>query len=109
MPGSSSSRATAKSSRAGAGKGRRRGEFDTPHALAMDSQGRLFVADRNNNRIQIFDQDGNFIMQWTQFSRPSGLFIDANDVPYVADSESDSTTKNHDAARCTFRCCSNPS
>ena len=77
-------------------KGTAPGEFDTPHALAMDSQGRLFVADRNNNRIQIFDQDGNFIMQWTQFSRPSGLFIDASDVLYVADSESESATKNHD-------------
>jgi sugar lactone lactonase YvrE len=77
-------------------KGTAPGEFDTPHALAMDSQGRLFVADRNNNRIQIFDQDGNFIAQWTQFSRPSGLFIDAGDVIYVSDSESESATRNHD-------------
>ena len=90
-------------------KGTAPGEFDTPHALAMDSQGRLFVADRNNNRIQIFDQDGNFITQWAQFSRPSGPYIDANDILYVADSESESATKNHDATRCTFRCCSNPS
>ena len=52
------------------------GEFDQPHALAMDSKGRLFVGDRSNNRIQIFDQDGNYIAEWTQFSRPSGLFID---------------------------------
>lgn len=66
------------------------GEFDTPHGLAFDSQGRLFVADRNNNRIQIFDQEGNFIEQWTQFSRPSGIFIDAKDNIYVADSESNS-------------------
>jgi DNA-binding beta-propeller fold protein YncE len=77
-------------------KGTGPGEFDTPHALAMDSRGRLFVGDRNNNRIQIFDQDGNFIDQWTQFSRPSGLYIDQNDVLYVADSESESATKNHD-------------
>jgi DNA-binding beta-propeller fold protein YncE len=77
-------------------KGMGPGEFDTPHALAMDSRGRLFVGDRNNNRIQIFDQDGNFIDQWTQFSRPSGLYIDKNDVLYVADSESESATKNHD-------------
>ena len=77
-------------------KGTAPGEFDTPHALAMDSRGRLFVGDRNNNRIQIFDQDGNFIDQWTQFSRPSGLYIDKNDVLYVADSESESATKNHD-------------
>lgn len=77
-------------------KGSAPGEFDTPHALAMDSRGRLFVADRNNNRIQIFDQDGNFLDQWTQFSRPSGIFIDKNDVLYVADSESESATKTHD-------------
>ena len=70
-------------------KGSGPGEIDTPHALAMDSRGRLFVGDRNNNRIQIFDQDGNLLDQWTQFSRPSGLFIDRNDVIYVADSESE--------------------
>ena len=64
------------------------GDFDTPHALAFDSKGRLFVGDRANNRIQIFDQDGKFLDQWTQFSRPSGLYIDKNDVLYVADSES---------------------
>jgi sugar lactone lactonase YvrE len=70
-------------------KGSAPGEFDTPHTMAMDSQGRLFVGDRNNNRIQIFDQDGKFIDQWKQFSRPSGVFIDKNDVIYVADSESE--------------------
>jgi sugar lactone lactonase YvrE len=69
-------------------KGSGPGEFDTPHALAFDSKGRLFVGDRGNNRIQIFDQDGKFLEQWTQFGRPSGLFIDKNDALYVADSES---------------------
>jgi sugar lactone lactonase YvrE len=71
------------------------GEFDQPHALAMDSRGRLFVGDRNNNRIQIFDQDGKFLDQWKQFSRPSGIYIDKNDTIYVADSESDSVARNH--------------
>ncbi len=66
------------------------GEFRDPHALAMDSQGRLFVGDRANSRIQIFDQDGTFLEQWTQFGRPSGIFIDINDTIYVADSESNS-------------------
>ena len=66
------------------------GEFKGPHALAFDSQGRLFVADRTNNRLQIFDQDGNFIAEWKQFGRPSGVFIDKNDTIYVADSESTS-------------------
>jgi sugar lactone lactonase YvrE len=69
-------------------KGAAPGEFDTPHALAMDSRGRLFVADRNNNRIQIFDQDGKFLEEWKQFSRLSGIYIDKNDVLYAADSES---------------------
>ncbi|HWP02946.1 MAG TPA: peptidyl-alpha-hydroxyglycine alpha-amidating lyase family protein [Gemmatimonadaceae bacterium] len=66
------------------------GEFDQPHALAMDSRGRLFVGDRGNNRIQVFDQDGKLLDIWYQFSRPSGLFIDRNDMIYVADSESGS-------------------
>jgi sugar lactone lactonase YvrE len=76
-------------------KGSGPGEFDGPHTLAMDTQGRLFVGDRGNNRIQIFDQDGNFTAQWAQFSRPSGVYIDKNDVIYVADSESGSVAKNH--------------
>jgi sugar lactone lactonase YvrE len=77
-------------------KGSAPGELDIPHAIAMDSAGRLFVGDRQNNRIQIFDQDGKFIDQWTQFSRPSGIYIDKNDVIYVTDSESESVSKNHD-------------
>ncbi|WP_419934586.1 peptidyl-alpha-hydroxyglycine alpha-amidating lyase family protein [Candidatus Palauibacter sp.] len=64
------------------------GEFRDPHALAMDSQGRLFVGDRGNSRVQIFDQEGNHIETWYQFGRPSGLFIDENDVLYSTDSES---------------------
>ncbi len=64
------------------------GEFRDPHALAMDSQGRLFVGDRGNSRIQIFDQEGNHIATWSQFGRPSGLYIDENDVLYATDSES---------------------
>ena len=64
----------------GEARGSAAGEFDIPHALAMDSRGRLFVGDRQNNRIQIFDQDGKLIDQWFQFSRPSGIFIDRNDM-----------------------------
>ncbi|HUB81348.1 MAG TPA: peptidyl-alpha-hydroxyglycine alpha-amidating lyase family protein [Bryobacteraceae bacterium] len=70
------------------GHGSGPGQFEMPHALAFDSKGRLFVADRGNNRIQIFDQEGNFLAEWKQFSRPSGIYIDRNDVIYVADSES---------------------
>ena len=69
-------------------KGMGPGELDVPHALAIDSRGRLFVGDRQNNRIQIFNPDGLYVAQWFQFGRPSGLYIDRNDVLYVADSES---------------------
>jgi DNA-binding beta-propeller fold protein YncE len=69
-------------------KGQAPGEFQTPHGLAMDQAGRLYVADRENDRVQIFDQDGKFITEWKQFGRPSGVFIDRNDMIYVADSQS---------------------
>ena len=69
-------------------KGMGPGELDVPHALAFDSRGRLFVADRQNNRLQIFDATGKFIDSWFQFGRPSGFFIDRDDTLYVADSES---------------------
>ena len=77
-------------------KGSGPGEMEQPHALAMDSRGRLFVGDRSNNRVLIFDQDGKLLDTWPQFSRPSGIAIDANDVIYVADSESESVSRNHD-------------
>ena len=70
------------------------GDFRTPHALAFDSQGRLFVADRGNHRIQIFDQDGNYLDSYHQFSRISGLFITADDTLYAIDSESRGTNHN---------------
>ncbi len=78
-------------------KGTGPGEMDQPHALAMDSRGRLFVGDRSNNRIQIFDQDGTYLAEWTQFSRPSGIFIDRQDHIYVADSESGSVAPANSA------------
>lgn len=71
------------------------GEFDQPHSLAFDSKGRLYVADRNNNRIQVFDQEGKFLSEMKQFSRPSGVFIDKHDNIYIADSESESVSRNH--------------
>src|SRR5471032_173150 len=68
------------------------GEFRTPHALAFDSRGRLFVADRGNVRLQIFDAQYKFITEWKQFSRLSGIFIDKNDMLYGVDSESSPTS-----------------
>ena len=73
-------------------KGSEQGELSEPHSIAMDSQGRLFVGDRENNRIQIFSRDGAFIDEWRQFGRPSGIFITPDDKIYVADSESGPNT-----------------
>jgi sugar lactone lactonase YvrE len=61
----------------------------------MDSKGRLFIADRGNDRIQIFDQEGNLLDVWHQFSRNSGIYIDKHDVLYAADSESGSVNPAH--------------
>ncbi len=64
------------------------GEFDQPHDIALDSKGRVFIADRNNNRVQVFDPDGQFIAEWRQFGRPSAVFVSRDDVLYVSDSYS---------------------
>ena len=64
------------------------GQMRTPHAVDIDSQNRLIVGDRGNNRLQIFQLDGTYVGELKQFSRPSGIYIADNDVIYVADSES---------------------
>ena len=73
--------------------GFRPGQFRTPHALEFDSQGRLFVADRGNHRIQIFDQEGELLDIYYQQGRISGLYITDDDTLYAIDSES--TETNH--------------
>lgn len=74
------------------------GEFMQPHGLAFDSKGRLFVADRSNNRIQILDAETYKTLDtWYQFSRLSGITIDKNDIIYGADSESGSVNPPHGA------------
>jgi sugar lactone lactonase YvrE len=72
------------------------GELKEPHAIAIDSHDRLFVADRNNGRVSIFDKDGNFVAAWKQFGRPSGVWIDQNDMLYAADSQSSDDPKSRD-------------
>ncbi len=67
--------------------GVRHGEFRTPHALMFDAKGRLWVADRGNHRIEIFDQEGTYLESRYSFSRPSGFFI-RGETLYVIDSES---------------------
>src|SRR5436309_1077646 len=78
------------------GHGSGENQLEGPHALAMDSQGRLFVGDRTNNRVQVFDQSGKLLASWKQFGRPSGIFIDRNDRIYVTDSESREDNKPED-------------
>jgi hypothetical protein len=64
------------------------GQFMGPHALAFDSRGRLFVADRSNNRVQVLDENLAFVDEWRHFGRPSGVAILKDDTLIVADSES---------------------
>ncbi len=71
------------------GTGYAPGQIRLPHTIAIDASGRLFVGDRENARIQIFDQDGNHLATWRQFGRPSGITFDGNGMIYVADSTSD--------------------
>ena len=68
------------------------GEFNTPHSIALDSAGRVYVADRINSRIQIFDPNGKFLAEWKQFGRPSSVYVSKDDIIYVADSQSTDKT-----------------
>ena len=78
--------------------GRKPGEFLGPHGLAFDSKGRLFVADRSNNRVQVFDKDMNVVDSWTHFGRPSGIWILKDDTLIVSDSESNNRIGGPDDA-----------
>jgi len=55
------------------------GQFNLPHAVCIDREGLLYVADRENHRVQIFDGDGRYQGQWNNMYRPCGLFIDTRD------------------------------
>ena len=75
-------------------KGSAPGEFDEPHDIFIGgSQQQLYVADRRNNRIQVFDQDGNFIAAWYQFGQPSSVFVGKDDTVYVGASFRDPAAK----------------
>jgi DNA-binding beta-propeller fold protein YncE len=60
------------------------GQFNLPHGIALDSQGRVYVADRENSRIQIFSADGEYLTEWTDVARPMQVFIDRQDNVFVA-------------------------
>ena len=64
------------------------GQLRSPHGIAIDSQDRLFVADRSNSRVVVFDKEGKFLAAWKQFGRPSGIYVDRNDMLYTIDSQS---------------------
>ena len=65
-------------------KGSAPGDFDEPHDIFIGgSQGRVYVADRQNSRIQVFDLDGKFIAAWKQFGQPSSVFVSKDDTIYV--------------------------
>jgi DNA-binding beta-propeller fold protein YncE len=60
------------------------GNFREPHDIFVGgSKGYLYVADRQNNRVQVFDQDGRFIAAWKQFGQPSSVFVDKRDNLFV--------------------------
>ena len=67
-------------------KGTQPGEFDLPHAIILDSKGRLLVGDRENERIQLFDVDGKFLDQWPGFA-PYGIAINGEGHVFVADAQ----------------------
>ena len=65
--------------------GRGPGEFRLPHAIAVDEDDRIYVADRENSRIQVFKSDGGYLYEWDHVTRPDDLFIDAAGIMHVAE------------------------
>jgi DNA-binding beta-propeller fold protein YncE len=61
------------------------GEFNLPHTIAVDRQGNVYVGDRENMRIQIFDAEGTFLRQWTGIGYPYGLFITPDQHVWMVD------------------------
>lgn len=68
-------------------KGSGPGQFDLPHGIALDAAGKVYVADRSNLRIQVFDSSGHFLSQWSgdQLGRPYAIALDQRGNAYIAD------------------------
>lgn len=60
-------------------------EIGIPHGLAMDKEGRIYMADRSNKVVKVYTQNGKLLHVWAQFGAPSGLYVDKHDLLYVAD------------------------
>jgi len=73
-------------------KGTQPGQFDLPHTLAVDAQGNVYVGDRSNNRIQVFDNNGNFKTQYTNVGAPYAICISAGPHQYLYTSNSNPST-----------------
>jgi sugar lactone lactonase YvrE len=62
------------------------GQFNLPHGVWVDRRGRLLVADRENDRVQVFDQGGHLLEIWaTELIGPAFFYVDADDIVYVAE------------------------
>ena len=61
------------------------GQFTLPHSIWVDKRDRVWVTDRENNRIQIFNARGEFLSQWTDLLRPTDIFIDDEETVYVSE------------------------
>jgi DNA-binding beta-propeller fold protein YncE len=71
-------------------KGNGPGEFDLVHNIVIDKKGRVYIADRENERVQIFDANGKFLEQWKHVGKPFGLYVDGKMNVYITDGESNS-------------------
>jgi DNA-binding beta-propeller fold protein YncE len=61
------------------------GQFNLPHGIAVDREGTVYVADRENSRVQLFTPEGKYVREWTDVARPCQVFIDPADTVYVAE------------------------
>jgi DNA-binding beta-propeller fold protein YncE len=82
--------------------GRRGGQFNLPHSIVVDRKGRVLVGDRENNRIQVFDQQGKLLEIWNGFA-PYGLALDAEGTVFVADGRANQILRLNDRGRVVRR------
>ena len=73
-------------------KGKGEGQFNLPHAIVLDQDGRIYVGDRENDRVQVFDPNGKFLAQWKEGGAPYGLFLTADRRLFVADGRASRVT-----------------